>query len=374
MPSSQLRQDVLPAARRVVIKLGTQLLTRADGKLDVAYIGRIARQIVDLRNGGVEVTMVSSGAIGAGCAELGLDKRPKHVERQQAVAAVGQRLLMTHYHNAFEKLGLHVGQLLLTRDDFDDRIRFLNIRNCIGSLHEAGCIPIVNENDTVAVDELRFGENDLLAALTCNALRADALVLLTVVPGLLDENGNTVDLIEDLVRARELATSRTSALGSGGMASKLEAARLVTEAGEIAVIAHGRTPGVLRRLFQGKPEIGTVLLPSTRKLDSRQRWIGLTKRPNGIVTVDGGAARALQQRGKSLLAIGVVAVEGQFDKGQLLEVCDPKGKPIARGLSNYRTEELIAIMGKRSSQFEKTLGRTSYAEVIHRDNLVLIGR
>ena len=374
MPSSELRKELLPAAKRVVIKLGTQLLTGPDGKLDLMYVGQIARQVAKLRADGVEVAMVSSGAIGAGCAELGLDKRPKHLASQQAVAAVGQRLLMTHYHDAFAKLGLHVGQLLLTRDDFDNRVRFLNIRNCIGSLHEAGCVPIINENDTVAVDELRFGENDLLAALTCNALRANALVLLTVVDGLLDEDGRTIDLIEDLDRAKALARAETSELGSGGMASKLDAAHLVTEAGEIAVIAHGRARNVLRRLFKGEPRIGTVLLPSRRKLDSRQRWIGLTKRPDGSVTVDRGAAKALQQRGKSLLAIGVTRVDGRFDKGGLLEVRTQSGKRIARGMSNYSADELTAIMGKRSNQFEKTLGRPAYAEVIHRDNLVLIGR
>ena len=356
----------------MVIKLGTQLLTGADGKLDLAYVARIARQIAELRAGGVEVTMVSSGAIGAGCAELGLAKRPKHLAAQQAVAAVGQRRLMTYYHDAFEKLHLHVAQLLLTRDDFDNRIRFLNIRNCIGQLHEAGCIPIINENDTVAVDELRFGENDLLAALTCNALRADALVLLTVVDGLLDQHGHTIDMVVDLDEARAHTRSDTSALGTGGMASKLEAARLVTEAGEIAVIAHGRRPNVLRRLFAGEPGIGTVVLPAARKLDSRQRWIALTKRPTGTITVDHGAARALQRRGKSLLAIGVIGVDGKFDKGALLQVCQPSGAPIARGLSNYSAWELTAIMGQRSSQFEKTLGRPAYAEVIHRDNLVLI--
>jgi glutamate 5-kinase len=374
MPTTQFRQDVLRSAKRVLIKLGTQLLTGSDGHLDLAYFNRIASQVAELRTRGVEVTLVSSGAIGAGCAELGRADRPQDLADQQAVAAVGQRRLMTHYHDAFEKLGLHVGQLLLTRDDFDNRIRFLNIRNCIARLHETNCIPIINENDTVAVDELRFGENDLLAALTCSALRADVLVLLTVVDGLLDEDGRRIDMIVDLNEAKNLAHAETSELGSGGMLSKLEAARRVTEAGEPAVIAHGRIPNVLSRLFAGEPGIGTVVLPANRKLGSRQRWIALTKRRTGTVTIDQGAARALLQRGKSLLAIGVTAIEGRFDKGAVLEVRDPDGRAIARGLSNYSVLELTAIMGKRSNQFEKTLGRPAYAEVIHRDNMVLIDR
>ncbi len=370
MPSTQLRQSVLTAARRIVVKLGTQLLSHAGGKLDLRYIKRMTKQIAALRKRGFEITVVSSGAIGAGCAELGLDKRPRDVASLQAIAAVGQRRLMTHLHDAFATHGLPVGQVVLTRSDFDDRLRFLNIRNCVTRLHAMDCVPILNENDTVAVDELRFGDNDLLAALTCNALRADALILLTVVDGLLDEKGNVIDQVGDVTEMLSVARRDKTKMGSGGIVSKLEAAKLVTEAGEIAVIANGREPNVLHRLFDGE-KLGTVFVPADRKLDSRQRWIALTARPAGMVTIDDGAAAALTKRGKSLLASGIVETTGRFDRGEVLLIRDVNGREIARGLSNYSANEIRLIMGKRSTQFEKILGRRGYDEVVHRDNMVM---
>ena len=369
MPSTSLRQTVLRNARSLVVKLGTQLLTRRDGPgIDTAYLGTMADQITTLRQRGIQVTLVSSGAIGAGCAELGLAKRPADVAEQQAVAAVGQRRLMSHMHDVFEPRGIKVAQLLLTRGDFDDRLRFLNFRNCIGHLHRMGCLPIINENDTVATDELRFGDNDMLAALTASALRAEVLVLLTVVPGILDERNRTLDLIEAAQEARAVARQEKSALGTGGIQSKIESARIVTDAGELAVIADGRDPDVLLRLLDGQ-KLGTVFAPAVRKLDSRRRWIGLTRRPSGSVTVDDGAARALTAQGKSLLASGIRAVAGRFDAGDVVAVRDAAGTEIARGLSNYSAQDVHCIMGKRSSQFQKLLGRPGFAEVIHRDNL-----
>jgi glutamate 5-kinase len=371
MPSRALRQSVLASARRVVVKLGTQVLTAPDGRLDQAFLDDVARQVVALRQRGVQVTMVSSGAIGAGCGILGLPARPKDVAEQQAVAAVGQRQLMNRMHEAFAPHGVEVGQVLLTRGDFDDRGRFLNIRNCIGHLHALGCVPIINENDTVAVEELAFGDNDTLAALICNALPADALVLLTVVPGLLDGEGKLVELVENVAQMMALARNEKSPWGKGGFRSKLEAARLVTEAGEIAVIAHGREPDVLGRLFAAEP-IGTVFVPASRKLDSRRRWIGLTQRPAGSVTIDDGAVGAVTKRGKSLLASGIVSVAGEFGRGDVLSVRDAAGREVARGLSNYSSAEVERIRGKRSSQFERILGHAAHAEVVHRDNLVTI--
>ena len=231
MPSTELRQSIFPAARRIVVKLGTQLLTGADGRLDAAYFRSIADQVAAMRKAGVEVTIVSSGAIGAGLAELGLKRRPTDVAVLQAVAAVGQRRLMMHMHEAFATHGIEVGQVLLTRSDFDDRVRYLNIRNCVARLHGLKCIPIINENDTVAVDELRFGDNDMLAALMCNALRAEVLVLLTNVDGVLDDAGRCLDLVESTRTAGVYVRGEKSKLGTGGLASKLEAVRLVTEAG-----------------------------------------------------------------------------------------------------------------------------------------------
>lgn len=372
MPSSVIRQKALTRAHQVVVKLGTQLLSDQDGRLDVKYLRQMVKQIVELRGRNVEVTLVSSGAVGAGCGELGLSKRPTDVAELQAVAAVGQRELMRRMHDAFKKYDIEVGQLLLTRSDFEDRVRFLNIRNCISHLHELGCIAVINENDTVAVDEIRFGDNDLLAALICNMLRADALLLMTVVDGLLDEAGQVIDLVERPAQALIHARRCKTTMGSGGMVSKLEAARLVSEAGEVAVIANGRTKNILLRLLAGEERLGTVFLPADRKLDSRQRWIGLTVRPAGVIAIDDGAVDAVLQRGKSLLATGVTSATGQFARGDVLLVRDARGAEVARGLSNYTADELRLIMGKRSSQFEKILGRKAYAELIHRDNLVLV--
>ncbi len=274
-------------------------------------------------------------------------------------------------HRAFARHHLGAGQILVTRTDFDDRTRYLNIRNCISHLHRLDCIPVINENDTVAVDEIRFGDNDSLAALTCNAIRADALVLLTVVDGLLDAQGKVIEHVDDAQAHLNVVRRTTSTWGSGGMASKLEAARLVTEAGEIAIIAHGRERDVLPRLLSGD-QLGTVFLPAKCKLDSRQRWIGLTKRPAGTLTIDDGAASALRSRGKSLLATGITDIVGTFERGDVLLVRDTDQREVARGLSNYASDELRQIQGKRSTQFEKILGRPAYAEVIHRDNLVVL--
>ncbi|MEX0884823.1 MAG: glutamate 5-kinase [Phycisphaeraceae bacterium] len=374
MSSTALRQSLLPAARRLVVKIGTQLVTTTSGdgtRLDLAYIRRIAGQVARLRERGCEVTLVSSGAVGAGCLELGLTERPRDIADLQAIAAVGQRRLMAHMNQAFQRHGLKVGQMLLTRGDFDDRTRFLNIRNCVTRLHELGCVPILNENDTVAVDEIRFGDNDLLAALMATAIRADVLILLTNVAGLLDAEGRVVDIVENANDHLGLARDERSTWGSGGMASKLEAARVVTEAGELAIIADGRERDVLGQLLAGRP-LGTVFVPARRKLDARQRWIGLTARPAGALIIDDGAARALRQRGKSLLATGITQIKGAFQRGDVLIVRDMGGRELGRGLTNYPADELELIKGKRSSQFAAILGRGAFDEVIHRNNLVLL--
>lgn len=369
MPSTLLRQN-LGHVRQLVVKLGTQLLTAPDGQLDVAFIARMVGQVAGLVDRGLQVTLVSSGAVGAGMAELGLAKRPRDVAEMQAVAAVGQPGLVSRYREALAKHGLGAAQLLLTRGDFDDRSRYLNIRNCVAALHRMRCVPVINENDTVAVEELRFGDNDMLAAMMCNALCADALVLLTTVDGLLNEAGERIDMVDDVRGASGLVRAGTSALGTGGMSTKLEAARLVTGAGEIAVIANGREKDVLPRLLAGE-KLGTVFVPAKRKLAGRQRWIGLTKRPAGTLHVDGGAVEALRTRGKSLLARGVTRAEGEFDRGALVAVVGPDAEPVARGLTNYSADEVRLIMGKKSNQFEKLLQRPGYTEVIHRDHMVV---
>ncbi len=378
MPRTALAQ-----ANEIVVKIGSQLLAthrKRRGEdtpsltVDTRFIGTVARQIAALHKAGRRVTLVSSGAIAAGCAELGRADRPTDVADAQAIAAVGQRRLMTHWHDAFKKVGLGVGQVLLTRADFDDRVRFLNLHNCVTRLQAMDCVPIANENDTIAVEELRFGDNDLLAALLANAVRADALVLLTGVAGLLDAEGRVVPEVTDLLAAANQVRQDKSGWGSGGMATKLDAARNVTGAGATCVIAGGRQKDVLTRVLAGETEgTGTLFVPAPRRLDARRRWIGLTARPAGGVTVDAGAAAALLKGGASLLASGITATTGAFERGDVLLVRDAAGRELARGLSNYAAAEVRLLQGKQSSEFEKVLKRPAYTAVIHRDGLVLSG-
>ncbi len=370
MPDQAVRQQLLPKVKRVVVKLGTQLITRADGSIDIDYLNSMADQVQVLRERNIEVTLVSSGAIGAGLAQMGYTTRPTDIAELQAAAAVGQRGLMMAMHAAFIRHGVEVGQLLLTQSDIDDRQRFLNIRNCIACLHAAHCMPVINENDSVAVDEIRFGDNDVLASLVTNLLRADLLILLSVVDGVMDETGKVVDGFQSPADALKLDKQEKSARGTGGLQSKVEAARRVTEAGEIAVIANGRTPDVLQHILTGE-RIGSLFLPAEKKLDSRQRWIGMSARPAGKITVDDGAARALTSKGSSLLAIGVTACSGNFIAGDIVAVVKTNGEEIGRGLVNLSCDELSRVKGLHSDRFSEVVGPVSYHEVIHRDHLVL---
>jgi glutamate 5-kinase len=356
----------------VVVKLGTQLLTDKGGRLDTVFMATIAAQVAQLRSRGILVTIVSSGAVGAGVAELNLPKRPTDLGKLQAVAAVGQRRLMDSWATAFTPCGLHVAQLLLTREDVDDRKRFLNLRNTIHAVHELGGIPIINENDTVSTDEIvkiTFGDNDILAALVTHALRADLLVLLSVVDGISDAAGVPVRLVEDVDTAREWVRSEKSALGKGGMDSKLTAAHAVTEAGSAMVVANGRIPQVLENLLAGH-DVGTLFVPSSKKRSARSRWIG-SARPNGTITVDDGAIEALVERNRSLLPAGICKVEGEFAAGDVVAITCKDGQIVARGLSNYAAGEVQSIRGKKTAEVRSLLGDAAYDEVVHRDNLVL---
>lgn len=375
MPSSALRTQLLGRVRRLVVKVGSQILSdpTPGGGVDVAAMRSIAAQIAALVKRGCDVTLVSSGAIAVGRQALGMDKRPKDIAVLQGVAAVGQTGLMNHWHEAFKPHGLQVGQMLLTRSDFEDRNRYLNLRNCLTELHALDAVPIINENDAVAVDEIRLGDNDVLAGLVTNALCADMLVLLTVVEGLRDGDGKTLDVVDDIGEVLGLVNKTRSALGTGGMATKLEAARMVTGAGEVAAIACGREQNVLLRLLDGE-SIGTLFVPAKRRLAPRLRWIGHAVRPSGVIVIDDGAARAVTEGNKSLLASGIVEVTGRFEKGDVVVVRDNRGREMARGLTNYNADETRIIMGKRSSQFEKLLGRRAYDEVIHRDHMAVTGK
>lgn len=371
MPSTETRELLVKSAKRIVVKIGTNVLTDTKGRLDARLIRSLAGQIARLHQRGLEITVVSSGSIGAGMGVMALPRRPTSLPMLQATASVGQPELMRLFKEGLHRHNLHAAQMLLTRSDFEDRIRYLNIRNTIAALHELSAIPIINENDTVAVDEIRYGDNDIIAALTSNLIRADLLVLLTVVDGLIGSDGERIDAVERIdAQVEKLVKSTKSSLGSGGMASKLQAIRRVTEAGDYAVIANGRTRDVLVRLLDGR-KVGTLFMTSPNKMRARKRWIGWSVRPRGTIVVDDGAAHALRRGGKSLLAIGVTAVRGQFDKGDVIRVQDTTGEEFARGLSNYGTADLCKIKGLRSSQFKAILGENTYDEVIHRDNLVI---
>lgn len=374
---SEERLAYLRSARHAVVKLGTQLLSDKQQGLDGAYLAEVARQVARLRaESGWRVTVVSSGAVGCGRSMLKLSSRPRDLAQLQAVAAVGQRCLMDAWADAFAPHGLPVAQLLLTRDDIDDRTRFLNLRNTIAAVHDYGAVPIINENDTVSTDELvriTFGDNDLLAALVCQALRADVLVLLTVVDGITDASGKSLRFVRSIAEAEKLLRpNERSALGKGGMNSKLEAARIVTGAGESMAVADGRTPDVLPRLLAGEA-IGTFFAP--RRADGARRsgkgrWIG-SARATGAIVVDDGAASAVVEKNRSLLPAGVLRVEGRFERGDVVSILDAAGQPVARGLSNYSSEDVARLAGKKSTEVRQLLGPSAYEEVVHRDNLVV---
>ncbi len=363
----------LAGATSVVVKLGSQLLTDAGGRLDASYMASVARQVEALGKAGTTVTIVSSGAIAAGVAELGLAERPADLAALQAVAAVGQRRLMDAWAASFAPLGRHVAQLLLTRDDLDDRQRFLNLRNTVSAVHALGAVPVINENDTVSTDELvriSFGDNDILAAAVATAIRAEVLVLLSVTDGLLDAGGAPLRRVEAVADVESLVWRHKSARGKGGMNSKLAAARTVTAAGECLVVAHGRTERVLERLLAGEA-LGTLFCPTTAgRRTGRGRWIGAA-RPAGAILLDAGAARAVAEEHRSLLPIGVTGVEGEFGRGDVVALRGPDGRTVARGLTNYAAADVLAVRGKRSAEARGLLGAGAYDEVVHRDNLVV---
>ncbi|MBT3201100.1 MAG: glutamate 5-kinase [Phycisphaerales bacterium] len=371
MPGKDLRQNVLPNVRRIVVKVGTNAICQPTGRPDEDAIAALAEQIAAVKNAGVSITLVASGSIGAGIGELNLDARPKTTPQLQAAAAIGQGQLMRTFHDIFARYGVQVAQVLVTRNSFEDHQQYLNIRNTLAALEEYGALPIINENDTVAIEELRYGENDVLAGIVANMLGADLLALLTVVDGVLSD-GEVVDVITQVDdEAMSLVSDSGSKFGTGGMATKLQAADMVVRAGSAAVIANARTPDVLRRLLVGE-QLGTVFVPAERKMSSRRRWIGLTASPVGKVAVDSGAARALTEGGKSLLPSGITGVDGEFRQGDMIAVIDATGAEIARGLTNYSSEQIETIKGLQTDKIQQVLGDKPYDEVIHRNNMAIV--
>lgn len=373
-----LRQEIATAATSVVIKVGTRVLTGENNTLSRDRIASLAEELHELMDSGRKVVLVSSGAVGFGMHRLGLSHRPTDLAKLQAVAAVGQSALIEAYDQTLHKLGRHAAQVLLTADGLNDHTSYLNVRNTILTLLEFGAVPIINENDTIAVDELMttFGDNDRLAALVTNLIRAPLLVILSDVDGLYD--GDPQDpsskLIPTVTRLDEAkfryVRDRVTGVAKGGMSSKLEAARIVTTAGENVVIASGRTPGNLARILAGD-EVGTLIVAQGKTISLKKRWIGLAAQPRGRLVLDEGAQRAIQHDGRSLLAIGITDVVGDFQKGNVVSLCDNQGNEIARGLINYPRSEIEQIQGLRSDQIAEVLGYLPYEEVIHRDNLAV---
>ncbi|QOV87773.1 glutamate 5-kinase [Humisphaera borealis] len=369
---SEVRRRYLASAKSLVVKLGSQLLSDKEGRLDAAFLTSVATQVAELKSRGVQVTIVSSGAIAAGLRELNLPKRPTDLGMLQAVAAVGQRRLMDGWAAAFAPHKLPVAQILLTREDIDERSRFLNLRNTVNAIHAFNAVPIINENDTISTDELvklTFGDNDILAALVTHALRADVLCLLSVVDGVLDEAGQPRRVIEEVAGARSLVRVDKSSLGKGGMNSKLNAAQMVTGSGEAMVVAHGRMENILPRLLAGEM-VGTLFVPAARKRAGKNRWIGAA-RPAGLIHVDDGAAKAVGEKNRSLLPAGIAKVEGTFGPGDVVGIVAADGTLIARGLTNYASADIERIKGMKSPQVRSLLAEEAYDEVIHRDNMVL---
>ncbi len=373
------REDVLKNVKRVLIKIGSAVLTGADG-LDLEIIQHLVDQIAALTRKGFQVVLVTSGAIASGKHRLGITAALRSIPQKQAAAAIGQGRLMRVYSNDFGKHGLYVAQILLTMSDLTDRRRFLNVRNTLSTLMEWGVIAIINENDTVAIDEIKFGDNDNLAAMIANIIEAQMLINLTSTPGLYDRNpaefkdARLIPLVREITEDIETAASEEgTSVGTGGMKSKVMAAKKVTAFGIPCIIAPGKEKDVLSRIFDGD-EVGTLFLPMKEHLNSRKYWIAFTLRSRGILSIDNGARIAILEEGKSLLPSGIVSVEGDFVVGDPVTCVDRDGIPLAKGLVNYSAGDIRKIMGLRTSRIEQVLGHKDYDEVIHRDNLAVTRR
>ena len=372
-----VRNDIISKAKRCVVKIGSALLTQ-DGKgLDHQAIDDWAEQIVQLRGQGIEIILVSSGAVAEGMTRMGWKQRPKALYELQAAASIGQMGLIQAYESNFSKHGYHSAQILLTHDDLDNRRRYLNARNTLYTLLKLGTIPIVNENDSVSYDEIQLGDNDTLGALVANLINADLFIILTDQKGLFDKDPRSNPDAKLIQQAHandkaliNFAGSAGTNIGTGGMATKVTAAQRAAQSGCPTIIASGRENKVLERIYE-KEDVGTLLLPDATRLVARKQWLAGQLKSNGKLWLDDGAVQAVQQKGKSVLAIGVIKLEGSFQQGDMLNCYDKGGQLIAKGLVNYNYEEAQKIQGKSSDEFRKLLGFINKPELIHRDNLVL---
>ncbi|MGR8980386.1 MAG: glutamate 5-kinase [Gammaproteobacteria bacterium] len=364
--------------KRVVIKIGSSLLTNGGQGLDKSAIGGWVKQMAGLREKSVDVVLVSSGSVAEGMSRLALKVRPKTLHELQAAAAVGQMGLVRVFDDNFHQHGMHAAQVLLTHDDLSNRRRYLNARSTLLTLLGFGVVPVINENDTVATEEIRFGDNDTLAALVANLVEAELLIILTDQQGLFTADPGLhpdATLISEISvndgRLEKMAGASRSGLGRGGMYTKVRAARLASRSGAATVIASGSAENVINDVIDGKA-IGTYFLPDIEPLVARKRWLAGQLQVKGQLVLDAGAVRVLKREGKSLLAVGVKSVSGRFERGELVSCVDEGGLEVARGLINYGKNDVQQIAGKSSLEFEKILGYADDAELIHRDNMVLI--
>jgi len=372
------KRQHIKKSKRCVIKIGSALLTNDGAGLNMVGIATWVEQISNLRKSGVEVVLVSSGAVAEGMCRLGLTKRPESLHELQAAAAVGQMGLIQSYESEFQKYDLHTAQILLTHDDLSNRQRYLNARNTIRSLLELGVVPIINENDTVVTDEIRFGDNDTLAALAANLIEADYLLILTDQNGLFDRNPrehSDAKLISEASAddnsLAAMAEGGAGTFGRGGMATKVSAAKLAARSGTSTLIAAGNEKNIIEKMFAGE-ELGTLLYAEESPVTARKQWLAGHLQIKGKLILDDGAVTKLCKSGSSLLAVGVSEVQGDFSRGEIVSCITLAGKEIARGLVNYNSSEIIKIKGKASNEIESALGYIDDAELIHRDNLVLV--
>ncbi len=366
----------LTGVARVVVKVGTSTLTGGGPALRADRLEALVAQVAEVKKRGLQAVVVSSGAIAAGLGPLGMKARPRDMPSLQAAAAVGQGLLIRYYQEAFSRHGLVCGQVLLTREDFSSRRQYLNARNTMERLLALGVVPVVNENDTVAVEEIRFGDNDILGALVTHLVGADLFVILSDVDGVYTGDPRCLKrarLVREVSHPEELSVEGggPSMLGSGGMASKVQAAWVATFSGAGVVVANGARPGVILEILDGA-EVGTYFRPARRRLDARRLWIAFASPVRGRVAVDEGAARALLERGKSLLVQGVRGVEGRFQAGETVEVTGPSGSVLARGKARFSREELELALGEGWEKARAMLGKGP--EVVHRDDMVVLAR
>lgn len=371
-----LRKKHIGRAKRLVVKVGSAVIAGSSGAS--AIFDRLASELHGLKANGIEAVIVSSGAIALGMNALGLNARPASIPERQAIAAVGQGALMSRYEAAFAAHGGRVAQILLTHDDLASRKRFLNARNTLTTLLRLCIVPVINENDTVATEELKFGDNDALSALTTNLVEADLLVILTDIDGLYDKDPKKdasavkLRLVEDVDALRlDQFSPGAGSLGTGGIISKCEAARKAAHFGVPTVIADGMAEGILGKIMACEDE-GTLFLPKEDRLTSRKHWIAFSARPSGRLFVDDGAKEALLKKGRSLLPTGIKDVDGTFEAGEVVHCVDANGMEFARGVANYSSQEIRRIKGIKTSEVESVLGYKVYDEVIHRDNLVVL--